>query len=125
MNTVKRVEVRNMKDFEIKTTYNVLNKSFDTEAEAKEYARNIKTVITLYIGSKSLEQWIEEVIEHIVSNENTIREESRNYRNYHLDNIHYETSIYYDENDLTIDNLACISFKKDFGIKITEKQLIK
>ena len=60
MNTVKRAEVRNMKDFEIKTTYNVLNKSFDTEAEAKEYARNLKTVISLYIGSKSLEEWIEE-----------------------------------------------------------------
>lgn len=49
-----------MEYFKIKTTYNVLNKSFDTEAEAKEYARNIKTVITLYIGSKSLEEWIEE-----------------------------------------------------------------
>lgn len=49
-----------MKDFEIKTTYNVLGKSFDTEAEAREYARNIKTVISLYIGSKDLEEWIEE-----------------------------------------------------------------
>lgn len=60
MNTVKRVEVRNMKDFEIKTTYNVLGKSFDSEVEAREYARNIKTVISLYIGSKDLEEWIEE-----------------------------------------------------------------
>lgn len=60
MNVVKRVKVRNMKDFEIKTTYNVLNKTFDSEAEAREYARNIKTVISLYIGSKDLEEWIEE-----------------------------------------------------------------
>lgn len=41
MNTVKRVEVRNMEYFKVKTTYNVLNKSFDTEAEAKEYARRL------------------------------------------------------------------------------------
>jgi hypothetical protein len=106
--------------------YNVLDKCFDDEKSAREYLNSLvdKTISDI-IGDKPLEQWIEEVVEHIVSNENTIREESKNYRVYHLDNIHYETSIYYDENDLTIDNLACISFKKDFGIKITEKQLIK
>ena len=106
--------------------YNVLDKCFDDEKSAREYLNSLvdKTISDI-IGDKPLEQWIEEVIEHIVSNENTIREESKNYRVYHLDNIHYETSIYYDENDLTIDNLARISFKKDFGIKITEKQLIK
>lgn len=106
--------------------YFVDDKSFDDEKSAKEYLdRLVDNTIKFMIGDTPLEQWIEEVIEHIVSNENTIREESKNYRNYHLDNIHYETSIYYDENDLTIDNLACISFKKDFGIKITNKQLIK
>lgn len=106
--------------------YFVDDKSFDDEKSAKEYLdRLVDNTIKFMIGDKPLEQWIEEVIEHIVNNENTIREESKNYRIYHLDNIHYETSIYYDENDLTIDTLACISFKKDFGIKITEKQLIK
>lgn len=60
MNTVKRVEVRNMEYFKVKTTYNVLNKSFDTEAEAKEYARRLNDLVSLYTGGKSLEEWIEE-----------------------------------------------------------------
>lgn len=59
MNIVKRAEVRNMEYFEIKTTYNVLNKSFDTEAEAKEYARRLNDLVSLYTGGKSLEEWIE------------------------------------------------------------------
>lgn len=106
--------------------YFVEDKSFDDEKSAKKYLDTlVDKVISDMIGDKPLEQWIEEVIEHIVDNENTIKEEGKNYIAYHLDNIHYETSIYYDENDLTIDNLACISFKKDFGIKITEKRLIK
>lgn len=106
--------------------YFVDDKSFDDEKSAKEYLdRLVDNTIKFMIGDKPLEQWLEEVIEYIVDNENTIKEEGKNYRSYHLDNLHYETSIYYDENDLTIDNLACISFKKDFGIKIKEKQLIK
>lgn len=49
-----------MEYFKVKTTYNVLNKSFDTEAEAKEYARRLNDLVSLYTGGKSLEEWIEE-----------------------------------------------------------------
>lgn len=114
------------KYLEVKPRYFVGDNCFNDEKSAKEYLdRLADNTIKFMIGDKPLEQWIEEVVEHIVNNENAIKEESKNYRVYHLDNIHYETSIYYDEKDLTIDNLVCISFKSDFGIKVVKKQLIK
>ena len=106
--------------------YNVLDKCFDDEKSAREYLNSLvdKTISDI-IGDKPLEQWIEEVVEHIENNENTIVEESGAYKVYHLDNIHYEHSLYYDENSLIIDNLICIDFLSDFGIKVAHKLLIK
>lgn len=57
-----------MEYFEIKTTYNVLNKSFDTEAEAEEYARSLEDFVSIYTGGKSLEEWIEGLEQTIPNN---------------------------------------------------------
>lgn len=57
-----------MKDFEIKTTYNVLNKSFDSETEAREYAKRLNDLVSLYTGGKSLEEWIEGLEQTIPNN---------------------------------------------------------